>query len=380
MPSEQDRKEMLRKVREKMNQRKGGRQKDPHEWRAPKVAEGKELKIKCYVLPPISPGDTVESGLAEGDMQGLFYYQVGDHWINKKKLPCPRAYDNDDCPYCQLGFDLMKETDDKKARSELARTYLPKTSYVVNLYFPPFKSTPEDLRGKVFYYAAPKTIFDKFDECLNRDDDGGDPDNPEPYGLFYEPNEAYPFLIHITAKGEYNDYNSCKFLAAGRGPILEDSQKLQAILDQRHDIPSKYPARTPENLKTLSKIVDDLLKGSSGDDDGDGDGDNGGFDADENASSKNQKSAPKTPPKSTNKPAPKADVVDDDEMVETKASANDDELIEETPKSKTPAKPAKAKTEEPAAETKAEPAAKGTALISEEDDEELQSLLRDITG
>jgi hypothetical protein len=281
MASEADRKEMLRRVREKIQQKKGGRQKDPNEWRPPQVEEGKELKLKGFILPPISPDDRVASGQAEGDMNGLFYFQVGDHWINNKKFPCPRVYDNEECPYCQLGFDLMKEVEDKKARSELAKNYLPKTSYVVNVYFPPYKTTPEDLRGKVVYYAAPKTIFDVFDKCLNRDDAGDDSDTPEPFGMFYDETDAYPFLFHITKKGDYNDYTQCKFLATARGPIADDPQKIAEILARRHDIPMKYPQRTPENMAQLEKFVEDLLKGST--DDGEGGGGKGGsgFDSDE---------------------------------------------------------------------------------------------------
>lgn len=265
-----DRKAMLDKIRAKMKARSGGgRQRDPHEFRAPKVQKGQTFKVKAYVLPPLNRGEMCSSGEeAKIGMDDLFYFPVGFHWINNKYHPCPRIFDGDDCPYCSFGFDLMRETDDREARSEISRTYLPRTQYAVNLYFPPFKTTPEEFRGKVMYYALPKTIFDKLEECIQRDDDGGDADDPMPFGLFYDPENAYTLAIEITKKGEYNNYENSKFLPASLGPIAKDDKKIQAILDMRHDIPDKYDDRDPSALR---KIVAEIMNTDDSD----------GFDADE---------------------------------------------------------------------------------------------------
>lgn len=278
--ADQDRSAMLQKLRERLMKKKGGYRRDPAEWRAPQVAPGEEFKAKAFILPPLEKGETCSSGTAEVGMDGLFFTQVGDHWINKKRFPCPRVYDNDDCPYCQLGFDLLSETEQKSARSEISKAYLPRTQYVVNLFFPDVKTNPEELRGKVVYYAMPKTIFDKLEECISLDNAGDDPDDPRAWGIFYDPSDAYPLSIVINKKGDYNSYTDSKLLAAGRGKLASSQKKIDEVLAQRHDVPTKYPARTPENRQTLQGFVDSLMSGASG---GGNDKGGSGFDADETA-------------------------------------------------------------------------------------------------
>lgn len=314
--AKQDRAEMLKRVREKMLAKKGGRRRDPNEWKAPQVQPGKKFKVRAYVLPPIE------------SMDSLWFYQLGDHWINRKKYPCPRIYDGDKCPYCQLGFDLLSETDDKDARSEISKAYLPRTQYAVNVWFPASKSNPDDLQNEVKFYALPKTIFDKLEECIIREDQGDDEMDPQPWGLFYDEQNAYPLSIEIMHKGGFNNYEKSKLLANGLGPIADSEEEIEAILNRRHDIPSKYPARTPDNLKALQGFVDALLNGGSDDDDDSSDG----FDADE-----------------VETPAPK-------------------------PKAK-----AKTKKSEPEPEADPEPEAESETSASDEvDDEELASLLESI--
>lgn len=311
-----DRAAMLQKLRERLMKKKGGFRRDPGEWRAPQVGVGEEFKAKAYILPPVEAGEAVASGKAEKGMDGLFFFQVGDHWINRKKYPCPRVYDNDECPYCQMGFDLLSETEDKQSRSEISRAYLPRTQYVVNLYFPDIKTNPDDLRGRVVYYAMPKTIFDKLEECIQLDNAGDDPDDPQAWGIFYDPSDAYPLSIVINKKGDFNSYVDSKFLAAGRGPIAKSQKKIDEILAQRHDIPGKYPARDAENRKALQGFVDALLNGSS-DDDSDG------FDADETVKTET-KAAPKAEKPKTEPVEVEVDTVSTD--TDATVEVEDDEL------------------------------------------------------
>lgn len=292
--ADQDRATMLQKLRDRLTKKKGGFRRDPAEWRAPQVGVGEEFKVKAYILPPLEKGEPCATGTAQVGMDGLFFTQVGDHWVNKKKFPCPRVYDNDDCSYCQLGFDLLSETEAKTARSEISRAYLPRTQYVANVYFPDVKTNPEDLRGKVVFYAMPKTIFDKLEECICLDNAGDDPDDPHAWGIFYEPQDAYPLLITINRKGDYNSYVDSKLLAGGRGKIASSQKKIDEILAQRHDVPTKYSERSPENRKTLQGFVDALMDGSTGNND------SSGFDTDETA-----KKAEDTPaPAKDSTPAP----------------------------------------------------------------------------
>jgi hypothetical protein len=307
-----DRAEMLKRVREKMLAKKGGRRRDPYEWKAPQVPAGQTFKAKAYILPPVE------------SMEGLWFTQIGDHWINRQKFPCPRVYDGDKCPYCQLGFDLLSETDDQHARSEIGKAYLPRTQYAVNLWFPSMKSNPDDLQDEVKYYALPKTIFDKLEECLQRDDAGDDELDPQPWGLFYDEQNAYPLSIEINRKGDYNSYEKSKLLAIGIGPIAESDKEIQAILNRRHDIPSKYPTRTEENLKALQGFVDALLNGSA-DNGGNSTNDDDGFDADENVD-ENVESSTKKPIKdsSVKKSVVRKSVKDSEPEPELKTPNNSD--------------------------------------------------------
>jgi len=325
MATSKEKLERLKRVREKMLSKKGGFRRDPDEWKPPQVAAGVQWKAKGYILPPLNKGEKGAAGVAVKGMDDLFFLQVGDHWVNRKRYPCPRIYDGDSCVYCQLGFNLLGETDEKKARREISSQYLPRTQYVVNLYFPNISTNPEELRGRVVFYAMPKTIFDKLDQCLALDDGGDDPDNPRAWGLFYDESEAYPLIFDITKKGDYNTYDECK-LSFRSGPIAPSDDEIEAILVKRHDLPTKYPDRTPENLKTLQGFVNTLLDGVS--DDGDG------FDADE----------------STPEPTPEP----------------------------TPAKKPAAKKKAPAKKKAAEPAVEESASTVEVDDPELAALLEDI--
>ncbi len=264
----QNRSANLQKLREKLMKRKGSFKRDPSEWRISQVGPQEEFKAKAYILPPLERGETCSDGEAKHGMDGLFFFQVGDHWINRKRYPCPRVYDNDECAYCQLGFRLLRETQNKKSRSEVSRAYLPSTKYVVNLYFPDTKTNPEEVRGKVLYYAMPKTIFDKLEECIQLDNPGNDPDDPQAWGIFYDPQDAYPLSVVVNKKGDYNSYVDSKLLAAGRGKIASNQSKIDDVLGKRHDISTKYPERSTENLKTLQGFVDDLMNGKDDSDDG----------------------------------------------------------------------------------------------------------------
>jgi hypothetical protein len=284
MASKADRKALLDKVRKRLKEQRGGFQKDPHEWRPPKVGEDATWRAKCFILPPVQKGDAVASGKATLSMDELLpFIPVGDHWFNKKKYPCPRVYDNDNCPMCDFGFSLFSDAADKKMRKQISEKYLPRTYQAVNLYFPPVKSNPEELQGVVMYASLSKTIADKLDECLNRDSDGGDPDEPLPFGIFWDENEAYPLMIKIKHKGGYNDYSETKLLPKPQ-PIADDEDKIEEILAMRHDVAAKFGKRDTANLKTLQKLVDDILSGVGDDRDGDDDDGDSGFDTDENDS------------------------------------------------------------------------------------------------
>jgi len=260
--TEAERKKMLERVRAKMAAKKGGRARDPNQWRPPQVKEGDIFKAKGFFMPPLKKGDRCATGICEHDMEELFYLQVGMHWIDRKPYPCPRVFDGDECDYCTLGFKLLQETGDKELRKQIGREYLPRTLYAVNVYFPKLKENPEELRGRVVYYEAPKTVFDKMDECITREDDGGDPDDPQAWGFFYMADGAYPFLWKINHKAGYNNYADSKFIPKLQ-PIAKSAKGIEEILSMRHDLVSKYPARTKETHNKLSNLARSVLSDDS---------------------------------------------------------------------------------------------------------------------
>jgi len=188
----------LESIRGKMRKRKGGGAKDPNEWRPDKAEIGKVLKYKFFILPPV-------------DSMDLWYYEHGQHWIDSSRIECPRIHDGTDCPLCQFGFDLMKETDEKSERSKIARQWLASARYAINIYFPSVASTPQELRGKVMWFSVPQSVYSIMEEVIMRDTPDDDALEPEAHGIFFDPNNAFPFVLEAKKKGDFNSYESSHF-------------------------------------------------------------------------------------------------------------------------------------------------------------------------
>ena len=165
---------------------KVGKHSDPTEFRPPKAEDGAPpIQSRFFILPPFAEGDELATGNAEQGMEE-FFLRNGSHYIDNKRLGCPRVINEGKCDICQHGFDLMKETENKDERRDIAKRLLPGTYMMVNIYFPNIDKNPENLRGQVRWYNCPKTVFDMWEDCLFRDDDGGDPQEPLPFlgGIF----------------------------------------------------------------------------------------------------------------------------------------------------------------------------------------------------
>jgi len=352
-----DRNAALEEVRKRMREKKGGRARDPMQFSPPQVKAGEELRLKFYVLPPVSAGDQTAAGKASRSMD-LWYMVAGTHWINNKPYECPRIHDGNDCAFCQLGFDLLKGTDDDDERKNIVKTYFPKQSWVVNIYFPPFESTPQDLRGKVMWYAMPKTVYDIMESTIMRDASKDELD-PQAYGLFYDPNDAYVFQLDIKHQGGYNEYKSSKFLPATRGAMVKrkgtnelDDAAMSQVLDLRHDLFTKFAARDPE---ALAKRAHEVLHGE----------------------------ADRTPARDTTldshkklnpQPPTRTSVVEEDRLVDEPA----EEVKPVAPVATAPAVASKPSAK-PAVKTAASTAVKPTPQVTEDTpDDELAKLLDDI--
>jgi len=350
---------LLAKMRKNQN-KSGGSKRDPTEWR-PKYKEGETQKFKVYILPPLMEDDIClgKDGSpikAESDWD-VWFVNHGHHFINKRRHQCPRIHGTGDCPMCDAGFELMRDVDDKDARRAIAREWLSQESRGVNIYFLDSKENPDDLRGKVLWWNMPNVLFEQCVACIERDNPGDDEDDPQPFGLFFMPDEAFPVSIQLQEKGGYNNYDGSKILAKSRS-ITDDEDELDSILNRRTDIRLKFDDPDP---KKLSEIVDDKLASTAG---------GGGFDDDDAVSeSKSSKSKAK----------------DEEEEEKPKAKAKDEEEEEEEkPKAKAKAK-AKAKDEEEEEEEKhkakeSDDEEEKPKADDEEVDEEMQALLKQLEG
>jgi hypothetical protein len=347
--------EDIARIRKLMQDKKGGGQKDPNEFRFPKAKENETLTYYIKFLPPVpSMGD-------------LWFYMNGSHFLDMKRLECPRIHEQGaECPLCQLGFQLMDGMD-KEQKSKIAKTYLARSYYGVNIYFPQSTNVQEDLRGKVFWANIPKTLYDKCEECILRDDGGSD-DDPAPFGLFYSEKAGYVMKVVIKSKGGYNNYEESKFLVTTKGPLSKDEAKIKEILAKRHDVPTKFAAR---DLAALQAKVDNILKKSSTATAGDDAGFHEDHTEEQPAAAKpapaTKPAAAKPAPAAAAKPAPAAKPAA--AKPAPPAEEFQDEVTEETP-----AKPsAKAAPAKAAPEPEESPADGGPIA-----DAEIDSLLKEI--
>lgn len=301
-------------IRKKLAGQKQGRPIDPDEFRPAKAdSETEPLKYRFYILPPIVAGDKLKGGIAKKSMD-LPQITHGYHWINKKPFACPRcnSLDPQDCPVCQFGFDLLAETpattnENKDKRKTIVKEWMPNTSTLVNIYFPNSKINPEELRGKVKFFNAPKTCADQWEAALNRND-CGDPEDPQAFGAFFDENAAFVYQLEAVKQAQYNSYKSSKFITTDGKPqpIIRDEagvamvKHIKAVLEQRIDLFSKV--ETPD-MEKLKRVVSVRTTGDDGEEEA------VQFDKDETEESPPAKEVKKTEPAKSVKSESKAKVV-----------------------------------------------------------------------
>lgn len=313
-------------IRNKLKKQMSGKFVDPDEFRPPKAESSTDpTKFRFYILPPVAAGEKLKSGVV-GDDQGMehFFVPHANHWINDRPYPCPRVWDSSDCKICQTGFDLLKEEKDDERRKSILRTWMPNTYYMVNIFFTNSKMNPEDLRGKVRFYNAPKTLFDIWSATLMKDD-AGDPEDPEAFGVFFDENAAFMFQLEVLKHGRNNSYKTSHFVANGGNPqpMLKDEEQLKKLLRMRLNLHEKVEKPEQEKIERLART---MLDGDDFDDD-----DDGGFDEDEVSSKKSDKKSDakeskkesKAESKKADKKAKPKDDDDDDD--------DEDALVDEAP-------------------------------------------------
>lgn len=314
------------KMRAALRKTMGGRAADPSEFRPAKAVAGQIIRYKFFILPPVMEGDTITGGTASKSMET---YQVtnGQHWVDKKPYGCPRVItenaDGCECDMCQTGFSLKNEAKTnfkgnpkelEAMQAALSRQWLPNTTRLVNIWFPPHKSNPEELRDQVKWFKGNNTVADMWADTFMRDDQGNDEDEPLAFGSFFDETNAFLFYLNVNLDNGYNSYKQSTFLVKGDtrgtlacGPIVKksdgspDRKAIQAILDRRHDLYSKVD---PYSVDTISKLAKRLLDASDGED---------GFDKDETTKAK---PAAKSAAKPAARSAPVVEEDEDDELEE----------------------------------------------------------------
>jgi hypothetical protein len=273
----------INKIRENLQKAVSGKRMDPDEFKVPKVSE--KTKYRFHILGPVMKGDKVRGGIASASMDN-FFIAHGEHWINNRPYACPRVCSNEECELCSVGFSLMKkakeENKPKSVTDSIRSQWMPSTSYYVNIFFTNFKNNPEELRGQVKYFKAPKTVLDIFVSALSRDD-SGDAEDPQAYGVFFDEMKSFVFELEVVKEGTYNGYKSSKFLPnnGNPSPIVVDANgepnmaAIKKILDNRTDMFTKIDK--PDTQK-ISRLVSSILSGDDEEDEP-----KGGFDTDETA-------------------------------------------------------------------------------------------------
>lgn len=268
-------------IRKKIKQSMAGKFSDPDEFRPEKAKSATEpVKYRFFVLPPLVEGDVLKSGKVARGMDSQFFVAHGNHWVNDKPYPCPRLAQTDRCPICDFGFDLLKDESVKNndaKRQAILKQWMPTQYFMMNIFFANFKENPEDLRSRVMFYNAPKTVIDVCTACLMRDD-AGDPESPEAFGVFYDENAAFPFELQVLKQGRNNSYKTSKFLATPRSIVRNNDGSMNpagiaAALAARHNLHQKIEMPDMAKIQRVFEVM------QNGDDSGfDG---KAGFDADE---------------------------------------------------------------------------------------------------
>jgi len=265
-------------IRKRLKQSIGGKFNDPDQFRPDSAKSTSEpIKYRFFILPPLSEGDALKTGII-GRTMDQFFIQHADHWFNNRPTPCPRMWDNKDCPICQYGFDLLREEKDENARRDIIKNWMPTTYFLVNIYFPKWDGNPEELRGKVKFYNASKTCFDQWTAALLRDDKGDD-EEPQAHGIFFDENAAFLYQLEVLRQGRSNSYKTSKFVTSDGIPVPMVGKRgepnlkgIDTLLKLRHNLWEKVEAADDDKIQRLYKVMTEGDVNNGGD---------AGFDDDE---------------------------------------------------------------------------------------------------
>ena len=325
-------------IRQQVKKRIKSGGKDPTEFKVQKADPGQVIQYRFFILPGLQEGDTICGGKATAKKSmEMFGIPSGAHFIENKRLGCPRVINEEDCEICDYAFDLMKDIPNdtqagKDERGKIRQNLLPGSYSKVNLYFTNSSVNPENMRGQVLWWDAPKTVVDLWLACLYRDDDGGDPDDPQAYGVFYDEMCAPQFQLEVKQKGKNNSYETSKFLNSKKRPIVVDEngkadmKRITAILEQRHNLFDKMPDVDHDEIRRIAANLAGKPAAKNFDDDEDRNGPKGKAASSTVADERPvQQTKTEKPPRDDDPPPTKKPRSDDDDVPPAKKSQRTDD-------------------------------------------------------
>lgn len=159
------------------------------------------------------------------------------HWLtdvegNGSYYDCPTTK-GEKCPICSKFFELRKS--DSIKDQERAKEFRRSQSFFHLVQIIDDKQNP-DLNGKILVFKYAKTIDEKYQAELK----------PE-YGQPVVPSDLLngkPFLLKITQKGNWNNYDLCTFLSSE--PIKIDGKPIQRTKEDMARVAEYLKANSPD--------------------------------------------------------------------------------------------------------------------------------------
>jgi hypothetical protein len=151
----------------------------------------------------------------------------------KKKVPCLKNYNNEDCPICKMSQQFYKnEGKDTVMGKQLykKRQYLGQV-YVVDDPLPIDKETGKNLYGEVKLVSLGQKIYESIKDAVET----GELDNaPHSY------DEGTNFIIRKTMNGVYADYSRSRF---DKRPTPLPAALADELEDKLVDLTTLLPAK-----------------------------------------------------------------------------------------------------------------------------------------
>jgi hypothetical protein len=166
-------------------------------------------------------------------------FQENNSWFIDN---CPTTI-GQDCPVCVANGVLWNTKLD--ADKEIARKHKRRLEYIANVLIVKDPGNKEN-EGQVKLFRFGAKIWEKVDECLNPDPDGGE-EAFNPFGLV----EGANFNLKIANVAGYRNYDKSKFIKAA------DIEENEELTEKTHSL---VEFTDPKNFKSYDELEQRFLK------------------------------------------------------------------------------------------------------------------------